>query len=72
MVAAFEELIGSHGGLGGWQTRASLLYPADWARQEPLGAPAVHRQPKWLTAAQREAFAWPEPLIDGAASPRRE
>ncbi len=56
MVAAFEELIGSHGGLGGWQTRASLLYPADWAApEEPLlGAPAVHRQLKaWLTAAQR-------------------
>ena len=44
MVAAFEELIGSHGGLGGWQTRASLLYPADWAAPEDplLGAP-VHR-----------------------------
>jgi hypothetical protein len=55
-VAAFEELIGSHGGLGGWQTRASLLYPADWAAPEGplLGAPAVHRQLKaWLAAAQR-------------------
>jgi hypothetical protein len=29
-VAAFEELIGSHGGLGGWQTQASLVYPATW------------------------------------------
>ena len=59
-VAAFEELIGSHGGLGGWQTRASLLYPADWpAPEEPLlGAPAVHRQLKaWLTAAQRGGTA---------------
>ncbi|HEX6474301.1 MAG TPA: alkaline phosphatase family protein, partial [Candidatus Limnocylindria bacterium] len=54
-VAAFEELIGSHGGLGGWQTRASLLYPADWPEpDEPLlGAPAVHRQLKaWLQAVQ--------------------
>jgi uncharacterized membrane protein YvlD (DUF360 family) len=54
-VAAFEELIGSHGGLGGWQTRASLLYPSDWgAPEEPLlGAPAVHRQLKaWLAAVQ--------------------
>jgi len=62
MVAAFEELIGSHGGLGGWQTRASLLYPADWpAPEEPLlGAPAVHRQLKaWLTAVQRVGTATP-------------
>jgi predicted AlkP superfamily pyrophosphatase or phosphodiesterase/uncharacterized membrane protein YvlD (DUF360 family) len=61
-VAAFEELIGSHGGLGGWQTRASLLYPADWPAPEEslLGAPAVHRQLKaWLTAAQRGGTATP-------------
>jgi len=51
-VAAFEELIGSHGGLGGWQTRATLVYPADWPDPDgPLiGAPAVHRQLKaWIT-----------------------
>jgi uncharacterized membrane protein YvlD (DUF360 family) len=43
-VAAFEELIGSHGGLGGWQTQAFVLHPADWpAPEAPLiGAPAVH------------------------------
>ena len=28
-VAAFEELVGSHGGLGGEQTTAFLLHPAD-------------------------------------------
>ena len=28
-VAAFEGLVGSHGGLGGWQDRAVLLGPAD-------------------------------------------
>ena len=27
-VAAFEELVGSHGGLGGLQTQPFLLYPA--------------------------------------------
>jgi hypothetical protein len=39
-VAAFEELIGSHGGLGGWQTRPFLLFPADWEmdHEEILGA----------------------------------
>ena len=29
-VAAFEELVGSHGGLGGWQTEAVLVHPAGW------------------------------------------
>jgi uncharacterized membrane protein YvlD (DUF360 family) len=57
-VAAFEELIGSHGGLGGWQTQASLLYPATWSEPDgPLyGAPAVHRQLKaWIAAEQRSS-----------------
>jgi len=56
-VAAFEELIGSHGGIGGWQTRPCLMYPATWPVPEgPLiGAPAVHRQLKrWITAVQGE------------------
>ncbi len=44
-VAAFEELIGSHGGLGGWQTQPFLLYPAEWETgDEPIiGAEALHR-----------------------------
>jgi uncharacterized membrane protein YvlD (DUF360 family) len=49
-VAAFEELVGCHGGLGGWQTRPVLIHPADW-RVEPrlAGADAVHRQlVSWL------------------------
>lgn len=44
-VAAFEELIGSHGGLGGPQTRPLILHPAEWELDEELvGAPAVYRQ----------------------------
>jgi uncharacterized membrane protein YvlD (DUF360 family) len=44
-VAAFEELIGSHGGLGGPQTHAMILHPAEWALDEELlGADAVYRQ----------------------------
>ena len=44
-VAAFEELIGSHGGLGGPQTQPFILHPAEWTLDEeiPLGAPAVYR-----------------------------
>jgi hypothetical protein len=29
-VAAFEELVGSHGGLGGEQTQPFILHPSDW------------------------------------------
>jgi hypothetical protein len=50
-VAAFEELVGCHGGLGGGQTEAVLVYPAQWALDErPLVGPdAVHRQlVRWL------------------------
>ena len=44
-VAAFEELIGSHGGLGGPQTHAMLLHPSEWEIDEELiGADAVYRQ----------------------------
>jgi hypothetical protein len=35
-VAAFEELVGSHGGLGGSQTEALLLHPAAWSVPSPL------------------------------------
>jgi hypothetical protein len=43
-VAAFEELVGSHGGLGGWQTDAMLVHPAGWpVRATDLDGPdAVH------------------------------
>jgi hypothetical protein len=50
-VAAFEELIGSHGGLGGAQTSPFILHPAEWTIDEPIiGAEAVYRQiRKWLS-----------------------
>jgi Type I phosphodiesterase / nucleotide pyrophosphatase len=49
-VAAFEELIGCHGGLGGWQNRPVLIHPAAWPVEVELtGADAVHRQlVQWL------------------------
>ena len=44
-VAAFEELIGSHGGLGGPQTQPIIMHPAEWKLDEEIvGAPAVYRQ----------------------------
>jgi uncharacterized membrane protein YvlD (DUF360 family) len=50
-VAAFEELIGSHGGLGGAQTKPFILHPVEWVLDEdvPLGAPAIYRNiRRWL------------------------
>lgn len=42
-VAAFEELVGCHGGIGGWQTEAVLVHPREWKVEEPLvGSDAVH------------------------------
>jgi uncharacterized membrane protein YvlD (DUF360 family) len=50
-VAAFEELIGSHGGLGGPQTEPFILHPIEWKLDErvPVGAPAIYRNlRRWL------------------------
>ena len=50
-VAAYEELVGCHGGLGGWQTEAVLVHPAGWLVDAPplIGADAVHHQlVRWL------------------------
>jgi putative membrane protein len=39
-VAAFEELIGSHGGLGGSQSKPFILHPSEWnlEKEEIVGA----------------------------------
>ncbi|MFC0529561.1 alkaline phosphatase family protein [Phytohabitans kaempferiae] len=44
-VAAFEELVGSHGGMGGWQTEALLVYPSGWTLESDpvVGPDGVHR-----------------------------
>jgi uncharacterized membrane protein YvlD (DUF360 family) len=44
-VAAFEGLVGCHGGLGGWQDRAMLLAPPDFRIPDGgiVGADQVHR-----------------------------
>ena len=39
-VAAFEELIGCHGGAGGPQQAPFLLYPAAWTAAGEDGAPS--------------------------------
>jgi uncharacterized membrane protein YvlD (DUF360 family) len=69
-VAAFEELIGSHGGLGGPQSEAFVLYPADWKLgRELVGAEAVYTQLKrWMKGAGPEnAVMDPDELSEVAA-----
>jgi uncharacterized membrane protein YvlD (DUF360 family) len=69
-VAAFEELIGSHGGLGGPQTRGMLLFPTDWDLDtEIIGADAVNAQLQtWMKSATAEnAVMDPDDLDEVAA-----
>jgi uncharacterized membrane protein YvlD (DUF360 family) len=71
-VAAFEELIGSHGGLGGPQTRPFILYPAEWHLDEevPLGAPAVYRNiRRWLESIGIELGRPKQAPAPAAAAP---
>ena len=44
-VCAFEELVGSHGGAGGSQSKPFILYPSDWNidEEELIGAESIYR-----------------------------
>jgi hypothetical protein len=58
-VAAFEELVGSHGGMGGAQSYPFLLHPAELALPdgEIVGAEAVHKElRRWLAELGHEAY----------------
>ena len=59
-VAAFEELVGSHGGMGGSQSFPFVLAPARFAvPEEPIvGAESLHRVMRsWLAALGHERYA---------------
>ncbi len=58
-VAAFEELVGSHGGLGGTQSYPFLLHPVglELPREELVGAELVHRHlRRWLVELGHEEY----------------
>jgi hypothetical protein len=72
-VAAFEELIGSHGGLGGPQTEPFILYPSEWQLDEevPLGAPAIYRNLRcWLGSIGIELGPGRAPVSVNGAAPQ--
>ncbi len=67
-VAAFEELVGSHGGMGGTQSFPFVLRCSDlgWPDDEPIGAEAVHRVFRtWLTGLGHTGYDG----ADGPAAP---
>jgi hypothetical protein len=58
-VAAFEELVGSHGGMGGEQSHPFALIPTGWTppEDEIVGPEALHRHFRgWLAALGHDAF----------------
>ncbi len=70
-VAAFEELIGSHGGLGGPQTEPFILHPVEWTLDEeiPLGAPAIYRNlRRWLESIDIHLGKAPAPAAAASAA----
>ena len=63
-VAAFEELAGSHGGLGGGQSRPFVLAPPGlpWPDEPVVGAASVHRILRgWLAMGGQTAYSDSEP-----------
>jgi uncharacterized membrane protein YvlD (DUF360 family) len=56
-VAPFEEFMGSHGGLGGWQSHPFALVPSSWSKpdQAIVGVRAMHETiRRWLAEAGLE------------------
>jgi hypothetical protein len=59
-VAAFEELVGSHGGLGGGQAHPFVLVPPGlpWPDEPVVGAVTVHRLfRRWLAGMGQDAYS---------------
>ena len=55
-VCAFEELVGSHGGAGGSQSRPFILYPSSWnvPDEEIIGAESIYKLLKENLAKLKE------------------
>jgi hypothetical protein len=68
-VAAFEELVGSHGGMGGTQSYPFVLHPVELElpSEEVIGAEAVHRHlRRWLVQLGHSEYG-----VDGGFHPVR-
>jgi uncharacterized membrane protein YvlD (DUF360 family) len=75
-VPAFEELVGSHGGMGGTQAYPFVMFPQEWAAPlEPIvGAEEMHRwMRRWLADLGHDQFAKPgRDEIDAVKQPERQ
>jgi hypothetical protein len=63
-VFAFEELVGSHGGLGGPQSYPFIVLPQSWTvpDEEIVGAEAVHHwMRRWLAELGHTDYLRPSP-----------
>jgi uncharacterized membrane protein YvlD (DUF360 family) len=70
-VVSYEELVGSHGGLGGRQGEPFLLHPVDLPLTEGpiIGAPAVNAQLRvWLEILQSGQLIAPAKQVEGPTS----
>jgi uncharacterized membrane protein YvlD (DUF360 family) len=73
-VAAFEELVGSHGGMGGPQSFPFVAFPAElgWPSEPVVSPERVHMIFRgWLAALGHEAYAEPASSIDEPGSSTR-
>lgn len=70
-VAAFEELVGSHGGMGGLQSFPFVIHPGDleWPEEPVVGAESVYRVLKGWQAQLGQA-AGPSPVEPPGESTR--
>ena len=69
-VAAFEELVGSHGGMGGPQSRPFALAPVEFALpSEPIvGAVSMHRlMRRWLVDLGHPSYGTDDPHAGDAS-----
>jgi uncharacterized membrane protein YvlD (DUF360 family) len=71
-VAAFEELVGSHGGMGGAQSFPFVLHPTALEMPaEVVGPEAVHRHlRRWLLQLGHDEYRVPEPAGTSLREPQ--
>jgi uncharacterized membrane protein YvlD (DUF360 family) len=71
-VAAFEELVGSHGGMGGNQSYPFVMHPDDLElpAEELIGAESVHREfRRWLVQLGHPEYGEQEPAREELPAP---
>lgn len=73
-VAAFEGLVGCHGGLGGWQDRASIVFPTDlpYPEERVVGADAMYVALRSILRHLGHRADVPDEEPDRRTSPPRE